>query len=84
MTSNKSYRSTLEIIDFTQRIAFNQDMIPIERHGHSPAVYQEKDKAGEKARIISLASQFFKNKIIHSLAYHLQNGRGGGRCENCA
>lgn len=68
ITLNKSYRSTFEIINFTQRIAFNEDIIPIERHGTSPIVYKEKDKASEKERIIALIFEFLKNKVFHSLA----------------
>ena len=68
MTLNKSYRSTFEIINFTQRIAFNEDIIPIERHGKSPIVYNEKDIASEKEQIIALATQFLKDKTFHSLA----------------
>lgn len=68
MTLNKSYRSTFEIINFTQRIAFNEDIIPIERHGKSPIVYNEKDIASEKERIIALTTQFLKDKTFHSLA----------------
>lgn len=68
MTLNKSYRSTFEIINFTQRIAFNEDIIPIERHGTSPVVYKEKDKASETERIISLIFKFLKNNVLHSLA----------------
>lgn len=42
-------------------------MIPIERHESSPIVYEEKNKAGEKARIIFLTNQFSNNRVVHSL-----------------
>ena len=34
----KSYRSTYEITEFAQRIAKNEELEAIERHGEEPAV----------------------------------------------
>jgi DNA helicase-2/ATP-dependent DNA helicase PcrA len=68
MTLNKSYRSTYEIINFTQRIAFNENIVPMERHGTTPSVYKETDKISERNRIIFLIDDFLANKELHSLA----------------
>lgn len=38
VTLCKSYRSTIEIAEFAQRISPNPDIIPVERHGERPGV----------------------------------------------
>ncbi|KPU44447.1 helicase IV [Oxobacter pfennigii] len=38
MELHKSYRSTIEITDFAQKIQENKKLIPIERHGDKPSI----------------------------------------------
>src|SRR5699024_4973494 len=59
-TLNKSYRSTYEIIHFTQKIAFVENIVPMERHGESPSIFKEKDMDAEKNKIVSLVSTFLR------------------------
>lgn len=48
----KSYRSTIEITKFTQRILENKKLIPIERHGEMPTITacQTQEEQTEKMR----------------------------------
>lgn len=67
-TLNKSYRSTFEIISFTQKIILNKNIVPMERHGKKPSVFKEKDTDAEKEKIISLISVLTqKTKTLHSI-----------------
>jgi DNA helicase-2/ATP-dependent DNA helicase PcrA len=54
----KSYRSTIEIIRFTQQINPNSTMIPIERHGAAPQIQGSADSEGERAHIRARLSDF--------------------------
>ncbi|MBD1401756.1 HelD family protein [Pelovirga terrestris] len=40
MTLTKSYRSTLQIMEFAQQICFNPQLIPMKRHGDVPTVHR--------------------------------------------
>ncbi len=68
MKLTQSYRSTYEIIHFAQQIAYNNELIPVERHGRQPKIYIEKDSAAETSRLIHLIKEFAKNKEHKSLA----------------
>ncbi|MBB6669095.1 HelD family protein [Cohnella nanjingensis] len=54
----KSYRSTLEISRFAQRLKRNDKLIPIERHGDEPSIVACVDPAGEEATIRGLIAAF--------------------------
>lgn len=54
----RSYRSTLEIIDFTQRILPNPELVAIERHGPAPAVKSAGNAVEELAEIKRLVTEF--------------------------
>ncbi|MDB5239439.1 MAG: helicase, partial [Spirosoma sp.] len=54
----RSYRSTLEITAFTQRIIPNPDIIPMERHGQEPIVTRFSNPSEELAAIKELITMF--------------------------
>jgi DNA helicase-2/ATP-dependent DNA helicase PcrA len=54
----RSYRSTLEITEFAQRISRNPDIIPMERHGEAPGFKGFDDNAGEINFIKELIAAF--------------------------
>jgi len=54
----KSYRSTLEITRFAQRIQENKKLIPIERHGEKPSVMICSTAEEEMVKIQDLIQQF--------------------------
>lgn len=54
----RSYRSTLEITEFAQRISRNPNIIPMERHGDVPAVKMFTNNAEEIAYIQSEILRF--------------------------
>ena len=54
----RSYRSTLEITAFTQRITPNPHIIPLERHGPEPAVLRCAGPAEELVQIGQLLQAF--------------------------
>lgn len=54
----RSYRSTIEITAFTQRILENKKLIPIERHGELPTVTVCKTEAEELEKIRALMEEF--------------------------
>ncbi|TGE22360.1 helicase [Hymenobacter aquaticus] len=62
----RSYRSTLEITAFAQRITPNPDILPLERHGPEPAVvrYGNQD---EELQAIQELIQGFQTSGSHSL-----------------
>jgi DNA helicase II / ATP-dependent DNA helicase PcrA len=62
----RSYRSTLEIATFAQRISNNPDLIPMERHGDPPSV-KGFDDNGEEAEEIRSQIQRFKTSGHHSM-----------------
>ncbi len=63
----RSYRSTVEITRFTQRILPNADLIALERHGKTPVVNQFADADEETVAIGRLISDF-KRSEHHSMA----------------
>lgn len=58
----KSYRSTLEISNFTQRIKPNSRLIPVERHGEKPQVTRFATLAEELSGIRKLCRDFGDSK----------------------
>ena len=67
MTLNRSYRSSYEITQFTQRISPNPDLIPMKRHGEPPQVVRCASAAKEKA-LIEQHAQDFLGSTDNSLA----------------
>lgn len=57
----KSYRSTFEIMDFSQRIQTNHELEPIIRHGEPPAILRFEDVKQEILGIFSIISSFKKS-----------------------
>ncbi|MDF2653692.1 MAG: helicase, superfamily [Bacillota bacterium] len=62
----KSYRSTIEIAHFAQRIQENKNLIPIERHGEIPCVSACHSQAHQFHKILDLI-QIFKQSGYRSL-----------------
>jgi len=56
-----SYRSTFEISNFAQKIIYNPDLKPIERHGSEPQVHDCSSEKAELVKIESLVSEFEKS-----------------------
>jgi len=54
----RSYRSTMEITAFAQRLYRNPDLIPMERHGEEPEVKGFESNAEEAAEIKRLVAAF--------------------------
>jgi DNA helicase-2/ATP-dependent DNA helicase PcrA len=54
----RSYRSTYEISQFAQRIAYNPELIPLERHGEIPAVKEFQSNPEEVEEIKNLVVEF--------------------------
>ncbi len=54
----RSYRSTLEIIKFAQRIFHNPELIPMERHGEEPSLKSFNNNIEEAEAIRELISEF--------------------------
>lgn len=54
----RSYRSTIEITAFAQKIRRNPDLIPMERHGAQPAMVSFVTEAEELAGIVELVHEF--------------------------
>jgi DNA helicase-2/ATP-dependent DNA helicase PcrA len=62
MSLNKSYRSTLEICNFAQKISPNTEIEVIERHGEEPLVVKCKNKNEELKYISQSIQQFFASE----------------------
>jgi DNA helicase-2/ATP-dependent DNA helicase PcrA len=62
----RSYRSTFEISSFAQRIAKNPDLIPLERHGATPAVKGFQSNVEEIEEIKTLL-EVFRNSSYPTL-----------------
>lgn len=58
MTLNRSYRSTLQIMQFAQHICPNPDLVPMERHGVAPRVLACGGLTEEMAEIRRQAAEF--------------------------
>ncbi|MDF3002207.1 MAG: helicase, superfamily, partial [Bacillota bacterium] len=54
----KSYRSTIEITQFAQRIQENKNLIPIERHGDTPCVSVCNSPIDQFNKILDLIQRF--------------------------
>ncbi|WP_089334031.1 HelD family protein [Hymenobacter mucosus] len=63
---DRSYRSTMEITAFAQRIRPNPNIIPLERHGQEPTVVRYTTREEELAAIKQLLVAF-RNSANHSL-----------------
>jgi DNA helicase-2/ATP-dependent DNA helicase PcrA len=63
---HRSYRSTIEITTFAQRITPNPDLIPLERHGREPAI-QRFDSPGEELQAIQQLVTTFQSGENQSL-----------------
>lgn len=61
MYMHKSYRSTVEITLFAQRIQPNPDLEPIERHGEAPEILQGSSSEDEIRIITGLLQDFLKS-----------------------
>ncbi|CQR54815.1 HelD family protein [Paenibacillus riograndensis] len=57
----KSYRSTLEIIHFAQKINHNSRIVPVERHGEPPVIIGAETPEGELSEINRLIAGFRKS-----------------------
>lgn len=62
----KSYRSTIEITNFAQKIQTNEELEPIARHGECPGILRFKDMEDEVSGIVNLISAF-RNSHFTSL-----------------
>jgi len=62
MYMNKSYRSTIEISEFTQHIHRNENLEAIERHGEKPVVKAVNTKENEIKVIINCINAFVESK----------------------
>ena len=54
----KSYRSTIEISHFAQKVQGNKKLIPIERHGREPQVYRCWDESEELEQVQQLIGEY--------------------------
>jgi DNA helicase-2/ATP-dependent DNA helicase PcrA len=55
---HRSYRSTIEITTFAQRIAPNPDLIPLERHGQEPSLVRCDSPEQERQALQRLVAAF--------------------------
>ncbi len=58
MELNRSYRSTIEITRFTQKILENAKLIPVERHGNAPTIAISQTPEEQLDKIRRLIKQF--------------------------
>jgi DNA helicase-2/ATP-dependent DNA helicase PcrA len=58
VTLYRSYRSTIEITSFAQRLYHNPDLIPLERHGESPEVINCDTNQDEVEQVRNLLTAF--------------------------
>lgn len=58
VTLNKSYRSTLQITQFAQRILPNPDLVAMERHGDEPAVLHCRSRQQEQKVLTEALDRF--------------------------
>ena len=64
----KSYRSTIEISRFAQKIQENKKLIPIERHGREPQVYRCWDESEELEQVQQEVADVLIPDAINNLA----------------
>ncbi|MEX0745175.1 MAG: 3'-5' exonuclease [Phycisphaeraceae bacterium] len=62
VTLNKSYRSSLQITRFAQRISPNPELEAIERHGEEPEVIRTRTRKEELATIAKMARAFIASE----------------------
>ncbi|QNI03878.1 ATP-binding domain-containing protein [Halomonas sp. SH5A2] len=62
VTLNKSYRSSIEIAQFAQQIAYNPDLEAIERHDEPPRVEHYRNRQQEIAAIADMAHAFTQSE----------------------
>jgi DNA helicase-2/ATP-dependent DNA helicase PcrA len=58
----KSYRSTVEIVEFAQKIRNNPDLEVIERHGQKPQIKYCETEENEISEISQIVAEFIKSK----------------------
>ncbi|NOS92736.1 MAG: AAA family ATPase [Cyclobacteriaceae bacterium] len=58
----RSYRSTYEISQFAQRIAYNPELIPLERHGEEPELKEFQSNPEELEEIKNLVREFASSR----------------------
>ncbi|GGF79444.1 helicase [Paenibacillus albidus] len=58
----RSYRSTMEIIDFAQKINRNSKLIPLERSGPSPKIFRAEEADSELNQINALIRGFLESE----------------------
>lgn len=58
VTLNKSYRSSIEISQFSQQIAYNPALEPIERHGEPPVIHRCSTRKQSLTTLQQLAHEF--------------------------
>ena len=61
MELRKSYRSTIEITNFTQKIKSNSKLVPIERHGEEPTIRNCATLEGQSEEIRHLINDYVKS-----------------------
>ncbi|MBN1776209.1 MAG: AAA family ATPase [Clostridiales bacterium] len=54
----RSYRSTMEITELTQRISRNEELIPVERHGTKPGIHVLESEKEEQRLIRKLILEY--------------------------
>ncbi|MEL7623441.1 MAG: UvrD-helicase domain-containing protein [Clostridiales bacterium] len=64
MELSRSYRSTLEIVEFTQRILKNEKLLPMERHGDIPTVTICQTPKEHMDKIKLLLEQFHQSQYV--------------------
>lgn len=62
MTLTKSYRSTLQIMEFAQQICFNPQLIPMRRHGDVPIVQRLGSEKEEIKRLKTHVADFIASE----------------------
>jgi DNA helicase-2/ATP-dependent DNA helicase PcrA len=58
----KSYRSTLEITTFSQKISQNKNLIPVERHGKPVDVFRYENSAEQIENIVEIINNITKSE----------------------
>lgn len=61
MELRKSYRSTIEITNFAQKIKRNSKLVPIERHGEEPTIKHSATLEGQLEDILHLIDGYVKS-----------------------
>ena len=61
MELHKSYRSTIEITNFAQKIKRNSKLVPIERHGEDPTIINCETLDGQLEEIKCLINDYLKS-----------------------